>query len=427
MSYILHDRYEIIGELGTGGMSQVYLCVDNHIGKKWAVKKINCSKQNIKLIESEISTLKALDYPLFPRITDAWIGQGSVTGDSSYYIVTDYIDGVSLDKVLKTRQVLPESTVIKYVNDLANALKFLHCQSPPILYLDMKPSNIMVKKDGSIMLIDFGIAQRKIEESRNLGTRGYAAPEQYIKGEALTEKSDVFSLGMTIFSMLTGKKPDGNYDWQLVNLENSRIISKRMKKLIKGCIEYDPNKRLSIEEVISSVNHIRGTDRGIKVAGFMLSMVAMMFVLSTKIIADVNIKKEDREVSKQMVEEISKHIENGEYTKEGIRIICGYLDGNFLDKKSEEYFTYEVAMNLFEVQRDYTEAKRYFERLNNDDYPEAEYLLKLCKAMTGFDKNKEVQESLSEFVEYNKGVSDEKKRSENNRLIEFISSSLLIQ
>ena len=151
MSYILHDRYEIIGELGTGGMSQVYLCVDNHIGKKWAVKKIHCSKQNIKLIESEISTLKALDYPLFPRITDAWIGQGSVTGDSSYYIVTDYIDGVSLDKVLKTRQVLPESTVIKYVNDLANALKFLHCQSPPILYLDMKPSNIMVKKDGSIM------------------------------------------------------------------------------------------------------------------------------------------------------------------------------------------------------------------------------------------------------------------------------------
>lgn len=427
MSYILHDRYEIIGELGTGGMSQVYLCVDNHIGKKWAVKKINCSKQNIKLIESEISTLKALDYPLFPRITDAWIGQGSVTGDSSYYIVTDYIDGVSLDKVLKTRQILPESTVIKYVNDLANALKFLHCQSPPILYLDMKPSNIMVKKDGSIMLIDFGIAQRKIEESRNLGTRGYAAPEQYIKGEALSEKTDVFSLGMTIFSMLTGKKPDGNYDWQLVNLENSRIISKRMKKLIKGCIEYDPNKRLSIEEVISSVNHIRGTDRGIKAAGFMLSMVAMMFVLSTKIIADVNIKKEDREVSKQMVEEISKHIENGEYTKEGIRIICGYLDGNFLDKKSEEYFTYEVAMNLFEVQRDYTEAKRYFERLNNDDYPEAEYLLKLCKAMTGFDKNKEVQESLSEFVEYNKGVSDEKKRSENNRLIEFISSSLLIQ
>lgn len=422
MSFILRaenqeriGRYEIIGELGTGGMSKVYLCVDNHIGKKWAIKRIALPDKNLRLIESEINMLKALDYYMFPRIVDAF-KEGEY-----YYIVTDYIEGTSLDKILKTRQVLPESTVVRYVNDLAGALKYLHCQSPPILYLDMKPSNIMVKKDGSIMLIDFGIAQSIIEDSKCLGTRGYAAPEQYLKGSRLLKNTDVFALGMTIYSMLTGRKPDGNYEWAVIEIKNNRVLSKRMKDLILKCIQYDPQDRCDLEYVISTMKHWKNKEKGLRIAISAALVAALVFCISIRIAADAEAKTMEKSVNRQMAMEISKHIDNGEYTKEGVRIICGYLDGNFLDEETEEYFTYEVAKNLFEVQRDYREAKRYFDRLDSDKYPEVKYLLRICNSMSSFEKDRELKTCLDEFIRYNEGVTDSTKRNENKKLIAVVT------
>lgn len=408
---LLHGRYEIIRELGTGGMSQVYLCVDNHIKKLWAIKKIPYGKSNLNLIEGEIKMLKELDYYLFPRITDAFVD------NEAYYIVTDYIEGESLNNILP----LSEEVAIKYTRELLNALLFLHNQSPPILYLDMKPSNIMVREDGSIRLIDFGIAQSVIEPSKNLGTKGYAAPEQYTCNGTLSEKTDVFSLGMTLYAMLTGDKPFASYSHQINAIKNSDRISRKMKNLILECTKFEAVERMEITAIKGMLNGLEKEMRRLKLFTFTAILVASVLCISISVISKREIVRDEKETSRKMVMEISKFVDDGEYTKDGIRIICGYLDGNFLDEESSEYYTYVVARNLFEIQRDYSNAKRYFDRLNKDKYPESIYFSKICESMTGFSRDdNEFKACVNEFERYNSTVSDKNKREKNKELISFI-------
>ena len=379
MDTVIHGRYIIKGNLGIGGMSRVYLCVDNHINKLWAVKKIKCCKDSLSLIESEINTLKALDYYLFPRITDAFMENGY------YYIVSDYIDGTSIDEILNNGHGLKESVAIKYAMELIRALKFLHGQSPPILYLDMKPSNIMVKRDGSVKVIDFGIAQSIIEESKCYGTAGFAAPEQYIKGAVLDEKTDVYSFGVTFYSLLTGSRPDSNHFKQINLIKKNPGINKQLKELILDCTCLNSAKRPELSEIESRLINIKGKLKLYKI----LSFVAVIFIcitsLTTILVKSGDSKNRQINAAQEMIELCSHYVENGEYTKEGIRIICGYLDGNFLDEQTSQSFTYEVARNYYEIQGDYVSAKRYFERIDFKKYPEVEEYLKKCNEMTEFD------------------------------------------
>lgn len=408
---LLHGRYEIIRELGTGGMSQVYLCVDNHIKKPWAIKRIPYRNSDINIIEGEIKVLKELDYYMFPRITDAF------KDNEAYYIVTDYIEGETLENILP----LSEDIAIKYMRELADALMFLHAQSPPILYLDMKPSNIMVRGDGSIRLIDFGIAQSIIEPSKSLGTRGYAAPEQYTCNAILSGKTDVFALGMTLYSMLTGKRPFTSYSNQIDATKKSEKISRKMKNLILECIANDPENRVDIVEIKSRLNTFSKDLRRMKVFTFSIVLAATVLCVLAGIISKEESIRDEKNTSREMVKEISQYVDNGEYTKDGIRIICGYLDGNFLDEESSEYYTYVVARNLFEIQRDYTSAKRYFDRLNKEKYPECVYFSKICENMTGFSCNdKEFSGCVHDFEMYNRTVLDKNRREKNNELINFI-------
>lgn len=408
---LLHGQYEIIKRLGTGGMSQVFLCVDNHIKKKWAIKRIPYRENNLCMIRSEIEMLKSLDYYLFPRITDAF------KDEKYYYIVTDYIEGESLEN----SPPIPESTVIRYVGELVKALRFLHCQSPPILYLDMKPSNIMVKPDGKIMLIDFGIAQSVIEPSKMLGTRGYAAPEQYIKGMNLSERTDVFSLGMTMYSLLTGDNPASTYLEQINKIKSTKTISNRMKKLILQCTSDKSMDRIATTDIQMALNRYIVKDRGVRTAAFISTISTIIFCVSAGIFSQANTRDKEMTTVKEMVDLVSGYVENGEYSKDGIRIICGYLDGNFLDEESKEYYTYVVARNLFEVQGDYLSAKHYFERLDNRKFPERDFFLKICDAMTGFDVDiSEINSSIADFQKYNRTVQDKNIKEKNERVIKFV-------
>lgn len=416
MRTVLHERYEVISELGKGGTSRVYLCIDNHIHKKWAIKQIDRHGIDLSVAEHEINNLKELDYYLFPRITDAF------TEGNYIYIVTDYIDGKTLDQVLKERKHLPESVVIDYLKELIKGLLYLHSQSPPIFYLDMKPANIMLCADGRLKLIDFGIAQSAIEESLSLGTPGYAPPEQYIKGTALTEKADVFALAITAFTLLTGQKPYKNYDIQISCVKKS-CISKHMKDILLKSLEYDESFRLSLKDFNSEISHYLGNDRKLKVITATLLLVSFVFCLSTGVVAGIFQENKKKEAAKKMVELSEMYIEDGEYTKEGIKIIRGYIDGNFLDSETAEYFTYEVARNLFEIQADYALAGRYFERLDCNKYPEVRYFLQLCKCMTSFSNEEDIADCIRDFREYNLTVRDKEKRAKNDELIKLIELS----
>ena len=206
---VIDGKYEILTEIGHGGMSVVYLAMDTHLNKQWAVKEIKKkgSGKNDEIVVNsllaEANMMKRLDHPSLPRIVDI------IDNGITIYVVMDYIEGESLDKILAEYGAQPEELVIGWAKQLCDALSYLHSQKPPIIYRDMKPANVMLKPEGNIKIIDFGIAREYKEQSLAdttvLGTKGYAPPEQY-SGQT-DARSDIYALGMTMHHLLTGIDP----------------------------------------------------------------------------------------------------------------------------------------------------------------------------------------------------------------------------
>ena len=180
---IIEDKYEILTLIGQGGMSKVYLARDRHLNKQWAVKEIQKrarDKNNEIVVQSaiaEANMIKQLDYHSIVRIVDI------IEYTDVIYIVEDYIEGETLSSILDEQGAQPQELVIEWGMQICEALEYLHTRKPPIIYRDMKPANVMLKPDGNIKIIDFGIAREYKEQSLadtvSLGTKGYAAPEQF--------------------------------------------------------------------------------------------------------------------------------------------------------------------------------------------------------------------------------------------------------
>ena len=173
---VIDGKYEILKEIGRGGMSVVYLAMDKRLNKQWAVKEIR-KKGNGKNDEivvnsllAEANLMKRLDHPALPRIVDI------IDNGITIYVVMDYIEGESLDKILKEYGAQPEELVTGWAMQLCDALSYLHSQNPPIIYRDMKPANVMLKPEGNIKIIDFGIAreykEQNLADTTVLGTKG---------------------------------------------------------------------------------------------------------------------------------------------------------------------------------------------------------------------------------------------------------------
>lgn len=254
---LIDGKYEILKEIGRGGMSIVYLARDNRLNKQWAIKEIRKkgnSKSDEVIINSllaEADLMKRLDHPVLPRIVD--IVSSSVT----IYIIMDYIEGRSLDVILKEQGARDEEDVISWSRQLAEALMYLHSQNPPIIYRDMKPSNIMLKPDGIVKIIDFGIAgeyrENALADTTVLGTRGYAPPEQY--AGRTDKRSDIFSLGMTMYSLITGRDPVKG-DIYVPVRQIDKGLSEGIELIIDKCVQPDVNDRYqSCEELLKDIKH----------------------------------------------------------------------------------------------------------------------------------------------------------------------------
>lgn len=387
-SALFYDRYRCIKKIGQGGSSTVYLCTDTNIGKKWAVK-ILYDKSESLISSPEIALLKSLDYYLFPRIVDAFYENGSLG------IVTDYIEGESLSTYLKREGALPVNIALHYFEELLEALIYLHSIPPGILYLDMKPANIMIRPDGEIRLIDFGIAGSVLLKSKSMGSVGYSPPEQYILDATLSEKADVFALAMTLYSMITGHSPAGDLEVQRDRIKNSLSIPSEIKHILLKCTEFDVKLRPMPRELLMMTRNM-GKKRKAFVPIFVSAALTCAVLASLVLTHQVYSKKKEYEKYKrEMIENASKYIEEGEYTLDGIRIICGYINGDFLDSSTEEKFTYEVARNYFEVQKDYSMARVYFKRLDKSKYPGVSDYLEKCDSMCSFsERDKEIAKLL---------------------------------
>ena len=205
MKKIWKHRYQIIEESGAGGNGKVFKVWDLHLEKEWAMKVL---EEKVGLLwgsnseerMDELTALKRISHPNFPRIVD------SFEEDGRNILIMDYIQGVTLEKVIE-KGPIKEEEMILILSQICDAVLYLHQSTPELLYLDLKPSNIMIEENRIVKLVDLGSVSIKGKRGKISGSFGYASPEQVRvqqEGIFLTEQSDIFSFGMVMYAMATG-------------------------------------------------------------------------------------------------------------------------------------------------------------------------------------------------------------------------------
>jgi outer membrane protein assembly factor BamB/tRNA A-37 threonylcarbamoyl transferase component Bud32 len=259
----LVKRYLIQDQIGLGGMSAVYKARDLHFPNvvKWvAIKEmVNQARdplvrQNIvKNFEREANILATLNHPSIPRIFDYF------TQESRSYLVIEFIDGKDIEQLITdTEGFLPEQKVVSWAIELCDVLTYLHSHKPePIIFRDMKPSNVMINQHEHIMLVDFGIAKhfQSGQKGTMIGTEGYAPPEQY-RGEA-NYLADIYALGATMHHMLTSKDPRLEAPFYFAEFPVRKInptVNPEIEAVISKALQYNPEDRYrSAEEMRDSL------------------------------------------------------------------------------------------------------------------------------------------------------------------------------
>ncbi|MDD3223250.1 MAG: protein kinase [Clostridium sp.] len=443
------DRYQIIDVLGKGGMSTVYLAKDINIQKLWAIKQVEKNSQNGNLkkvdLMAETNILKKLDHPALPRIVDI------IETEDNIYVVLDFIDGISLDKKLQMDGCEDEKTVIGWAKQICDVLNYLHSQKPnPIIYRDMKPGNLMLTSHGKIKLIDFGIAREYKEEASKdttyIGTKGYAAPEQY--GNFQTDaRTDIYSFGVTLYHLLTGKGPnDPPFEIKLVRSINPKL-SEGIEIIIEKCTRQDPSLRYqSVKELLHDFNNIyklnskyKGEMKKRKIGiicmtiSFLISLVLFVsgiFQVKNGYAKEYDdaIRSADTSLSKgntntainkyksainenpNNVNAYTKIIEmylKNHQQKQSINFIENYITYENTKLLKNDNLLYEIGMSYFEDEN-YIQAYTYFSKVKNKNLQALKYYKPVAKVLGTMDisKTDEIVKSVKNLQNYVQTNSD---------------------
>lgn len=247
--YVLSNRYQIVKPLGQGGQSNVYLLKDLRLkGKRWVAKEMTAQYANPrdqslakKHFEMEANILATLEHANLPKVID-YFSQGG-----KHYLIMQYLEGEDLGKQLRrATKPFTEEQVINWALQVVTVLYYLHCQKPPIIFRDIKPSNIIVL-GGQVKLIDFGIARHfnpaKKGDTLRIGSPGYSPPEQY-SGQT-DQRSDIYSLGVTMHHLLTLQDPSKTQTpFQLPPIRvYNQNVSSSLIAIIEKCIHIEQSKR----------------------------------------------------------------------------------------------------------------------------------------------------------------------------------------
>lgn len=429
---VIDGKYEILTEIGHGGMSVVYLAMDTHLNKQWAVKEIKkrgkakTDEIVVNSLLAEANLMKRLDHPALPRIVDI------IDNGVTIYVVMDYIEGESLDKILSEFGAQPEELVIGWAKQLCDALSYLHSQKPPIIYRDMKPANVMLKPEGNIKIIDFGIAreykEQNLSDTTVLGTKGYAPPEQY-NGQT-DARSDIYALGMTMHHLLTGVDPRKGEAYAPVRVYNPEL-SEGIEIIINKCVQpAAENRYQSCADLLYDLEHPELITRGYKnrqkrkLGIFAVSASIAILTLCAGIICRYeSVKVNNNNYETLISQSAATSLENkiSSY-KKAIAIypdrIDGYMkmieayedDGKFGKTENDEFLAlYNANKDSLDVtSKEYAELNykigmMYFNYYSNDD-GNYEFSTRVQKAYSFFAVNYENKDISSQF-EY-KRISD---------------------
>ncbi len=462
---VLDGKYEILKEIGRGGMSIVYLARDNRLNKQWAVKEMKndgskSTETLLKGLEREANILKNVDHPVLPRIVDIINSRGTI------YVVMDFIEGTNLGDVLKQEGAQSQEDVIDWGIQLASALDYLHSMDPPIIYRDMKPANVMLRPEGGVKLIDFGTAKEyTIENNADttaLGTRGYAAPEQFgdAQGRGIYNtdaRTDIYNLGATMYHMVTGMNPcEPPYEIKPIRQWNPSL-STGLEQIILKCTQPNPNDRYqSCSELLYALDHYTELDDSYKKANkkkvIIFGACVALTVASaiTAIIGYSGMRRIEQENYAAYIEKGTdlksqqKYAEAAEQYKkafdlkennadayvnyidlyidasknpnvpenealkidDGLNTVANRLNNgdNKINENAEVLF--RLGLAYFTEKQDYAVADKYFRMVPSDDpdYGElARYYDSIAQIRSSSNPNvKELIDNVNQFAEYNK-------------------------
>lgn len=475
---VIGGKYEILKKIGQGGMSIVYVAMDTRLNKQWAVKEIKKSKTQdtktlLRSLQREANILKMVDHPVLPRIVDIINYKGTV------FVVMDYIEGRTLSEILKKEGPQPQDKVVEWAKDLCKALDYLHSMTPPIIYRDMKPSNIMVKPDGKVKLIDFGTAKEldveSLADTTALGTRGYAAPEQFgdAKGRGIHKtdaRTDIYSLGATLYHVLTGKNPsEPPYVIKPVR-EWNPLLSGGLEKLILKCTMADPEDRYqNCTELLYALEHYEELDDAFrkesfhKMRSFFISAAITLCFGITAMIGYAGNQREIKMNYENLLNEGYSYTVQGKYeeaanvyakaitevdgsrntaylellnlyinymddAETGLSRITYYIDQGQDHINEDQELILNVAMDYFDVIKDYKTSAYYFNMLDEDEHPEAPYYSTIALAMGELNVDYEsLLDNLSQFEKVNDELTISINKLMNYRLLCIVYSRNLKQ
>ena len=465
---LLDGKYKILNKIGHGGMSVVYLAMNEKANKQWAIKEMRKEKnKNYEIMKQSLITetnlLKELKHPYLPSIADI------IENDDTIIIVMDYVEGRPLSDILSEEGVIEEDKVADYAIQLCDVLDYLHSQNPPIIYRDLKPANIMLRPDGKITLIDFGTARKynydSVSDTTCLGTIGYAAPEQFA-GETLRQtdaRTDIYNLGATMYHLLTGVNPS-EPPYELYPIRRwDESLSNGLEKIILRATRKDPDKRFNdCKEMSYALQHFRDLDDSYiatqkkKIYLFAVSLILSFTFFSMAIVVNGMEKREISKVYNNYLSEAalkiastgSKNVVDSDIlklfrdainispnsTEAYIRMLDYYCDlgqtrnglmaisamiasgtgdlGNNDDlmmRMGQIYFLGNSKDTEFDI--DYGTAARYFDKVNIKKYPQAKYYSSLARSLSeiGTDWNIIVKDMKNVDEYLNTEVNEEEK------------------
>lgn len=380
--FCLNNQYILMEKIGSGGGGDIYKAYHKNLKKYVVVKQIKDVAKGALDSRAEVDILKNLSNTYLPQVYDFLEIEGEV------FTVIDYIDGESLDKVLKREKKIPQKTVLKWAMQLAEAMAYLHAKRPPIIHSDIKPANIMLRTNGDICLIDFNVSLAFDEEKRtSIGiSEGYSPPEQYRSvemyrtvtrssipdfkrstekvapisqnaqerrteyvslgiesersekhqekkdftdnatlisayiGKGVDERSDIYSLGATLYQLLTGLCPPSDFG-KIVPIHKCKCnVSEGLTKIIEKMMAFCPDKRYrNGGEFLKALKNIRKIDSAYR--GYIrkqmitgIGLVALYTAGIITIVVGLNLTNRERlNYYNQTIEQAEVRIEEGQF------------------------------------------------------------------------------------------------------------------
>ncbi len=239
---VIDEKYVILKHIGRGGTFEVYLATDTRLNLQWTVKisrkDAPVSPENIA---EQASVQKELNHPLIPKIADIYIS------DSMAVVVEEYVCGTSLEEIVKEYGAQSADNVVDWMRQICNVIGYLHSLNPIHIYRDVKPSNFILEPSGRIRVVDFGIMRTfkpgRTEDTCSLGTRGYAAPEQFGGRGQTDPRTDIYAMGITMYRLLTGNEVcERNFLLNPITL-NEPGVAPGLAYIMNKCTRFSPRER----------------------------------------------------------------------------------------------------------------------------------------------------------------------------------------